>query len=384
MKPDMVDIVPTAISNAQKLFCENSLLRGNNNQMVDNQAHQSPYVTLHMGDGVCTLVINGNDCPFYHRNIPFDSEEVFNDKAKEKLAEPTARQLRYFGNEVARSLSFYEKKYQTKGFKALCLMGENIEESEVEKILASNTGLSIKKMDFAALSTGDRPDTPRGRFDLAISLALKGAGIASINNGLYTANMVRQLKEKEKKKQFGRLLKIAVGTFCFGALAVAMIFTSLKILNMEKILGIEREKLKALESQYRKYQATRHIVDKGNIELLDSLQRTRIFWTRKLAAQAMHLPDNYWITKFGYSQGELDVKGFGYISPEQEQLLRLNEYLDNLRADTSFNDKFTKTYFNNTLRDDEGWRERVEFEYSAIARQKAGIVDRRSSRIRRR
>lgn len=84
---------------------------------------------------------------------------------------------------------------------------------------------------------------------------------------------------------------------------------------------------------------------------------------------ALHLPNQppnpYWITSFGYNRTQFIVKGYGLISPEQEQLITIDDYLNNLRKDSSFSDVFTNCYLNSTVRQDDGVKERVSFDFSA-------------------
>ncbi len=107
-------------------------------------------------------------------------------------------------------------------------------------------------------------------------------------------------------------------------------------------------------------------MNKADIELLDKLQNSRVFWTKKLMVMAHCLPANFWIKRLDYGKKMLTVEGYGYISPQQQQLITLDEYLHALRQDGMFNDVFKSVYLNSTIRnDDEQRRARVSFSYSA-------------------
>lgn len=188
----------------------------------------------------------------------------------------------------------------------------------------------------------------------------------------YQINMVRYLRQQEKTAQRKRVQMIMLGVACFGVLALAAFYSALNVLSMRDELDEERQRLSRIKAEYRQYKATKQIVDKADIELLDRLQNGRIFWTKKLASMAYHLPENYWVTSFAYRQrgkGSFDVDGYGYITPRQEQLITVDDYLNLLREDTTFNDVFRTVYFNSTTRSDEGRRERVTFDYSAIGKK---------------
>lgn len=181
----------------------------------------------------------------------------------------------------------------------------------------------------------------------------------------YQINLVRKLRSEEVQAGHRKFQTLVLITICFGVLALSVFFASLQVLRMMLVLHNEQNKLARIETEYAKYKETRMIVDKSDIELLDKLQNGRIFWTKKLASMAFYLPENYWITDFGYNAALYNVKGYGYISPKQEQLITLDDYLNQLRADSNFCDIFKTTYLNSTIRNDEGGRQRVSFDYSA-------------------
>ncbi|MBN1306860.1 MAG: hypothetical protein JXA18_03015 [Chitinispirillaceae bacterium] len=185
----------------------------------------------------------------------------------------------------------------------------------------------------------------------------------------YRINLVERIRQQEKQEQVQKSTATLITVLSFVLLFLACTYAASTVLKMRTALEAERRKLDRIEAEYRKYQETRMIVDKADIELLDRLQTGRIFWTKKLAAMAFHLPNRppnpYWITRFSYNKGVLNVKGYGLISPMQEQLITIDDYLNNLRADTAFSDVFGSCHFNSTVLNDEGGRERVSFDYSA-------------------
>lgn len=185
----------------------------------------------------------------------------------------------------------------------------------------------------------------------------------------YQINLIEQIRLREKREQKLQRSITVFTLVSFALLLLAAGYTAVNIVQMKSILNAERGKLTRIENEYRKYKATRMIVNKSDIELLDRLQTQRIYWTKKLAAMAFHLPNKppnpYWITRFGYAKKKLTVEGFGYISPQQEQLITLDEYINKLRADTTFSDVFKTCYLNSTVRKDDNNRQRVTFNYSA-------------------
>jgi Tfp pilus assembly protein PilN len=191
----------------------------------------------------------------------------------------------------------------------------------------------------------------------------------------YRLNLVKLVRSAEKRARSQAFNMAVIAVLCFAAVGLAGFFTYWRIMDMERVIAREKQKLAAIEAEYRSYQETNVSIDKADIELLDRLQRGRVYWTRKLEAMAKHLPNDepisYWITSFGYGGNTFHVNGYGYITAKQEQLLELDDYLNKLRDDATYSDVFSPTYLNSAIRSDEegergGVRERVSFEYSSL------------------
>ncbi|MCL2688673.1 MAG: hypothetical protein FWE57_02345 [Chitinispirillia bacterium] len=194
----------------------------------------------------------------------------------------------------------------------------------------------------------------------------------------YKLNLVKSVRaaEKQAKQQKSNMVLIAI--VCFGVLGTAIFSAYLKIDGMQRVIVNEKRKLRMIEAEYRNYQEMHVSIDKADIELLNQLQMNRVYWTKKLEAIAKHLPDeqpiSYWITKFGYRSNSqiFNVQGYGYITHQQEQLLALDNYLNDLRADASYSDIFSSTFLNSAVRSDEEdhyrgqKRDRISFEFSSV------------------
>lgn len=181
----------------------------------------------------------------------------------------------------------------------------------------------------------------------------------------YQINLIRALREKERDAERKKRLTFLFFTGCFGVLILTVLYSGMTVWQMERVLKSEEKKVAYLKNEYRKYASSRLIVDKTDVELLNSLQGKGIFWTKKLAAMAKHLPESYAITRFSYQEGELQVSGWGYVTSKQDQLLILDDYLRRLRMDTTFSDIFKTIYLSRADRQSEDGGNRVNFEFSA-------------------
>lgn len=196
----------------------------------------------------------------------------------------------------------------------------------------------------------------------------------------YRLNLVRNLREQEARRERQRQINYLLGAACFIILVLSIAYSGYTMWKMENILAQERKKVTDLTNEYRKYQSSRLIVEKSDVELLSSLQGRGIFWTKKLAALATHLPENYWITRFAYNNGELKVSGHGYASTRQDQLLVLDEYLNRLRQDTAFSDVFKHIYLSRSESTVEGGEPRIAFDFNATQKPVKGGKNRRAAR----
>lgn len=153
----VVDVLPLGVANA--LWASRV-----------NQVHDFPRIALHVGPQVSTIVIDGESFPFFNRSIYFAAEDIF------KLA-PTSitgdRRVQSFIEEIARSLTFYEKSLNIAGFQEFVLLGDFLGKDLLLDIISQSAGVPVRTMNLAGI-LGGPVEAPPGKFDLAISLALRG------------------------------------------------------------------------------------------------------------------------------------------------------------------------------------------------------------------
>jgi Tfp pilus assembly protein PilN len=186
----------------------------------------------------------------------------------------------------------------------------------------------------------------------------------------FKLNLIRELQAQQELKRSTRTKVAWLMVLSYGLLIIVLAYGIGEVFTMRAKVGEERSRLLLVKTEYQHYKASEMIVNKADVELLSRLQNSRIYWTKKLLVMARYLPENYWITQFGYDQNALTVNGYGYISERQEQLMTLHDYLDALRKDSNFNDVFRPIFLNSTVRnDDERKRDRISFSYTGIGRR---------------
>ncbi|MEO6096784.1 MAG: pilus assembly protein PilM [Fibrobacteria bacterium] len=157
LKVMAVDVLPVAIANTLWAW------------KAGGESHH-PLIAVHIGPQVSTIVIDGEYSPFFTRNVYFAAEDVFAPNANPVDRE---KRIQALAEEVSRSVIFYEKNSEVTGFQEVLLLGDHLEGAALMDKLQRQTGLPVQAMDLAG-KTGMLRESQPGRFDLAVSLALRG------------------------------------------------------------------------------------------------------------------------------------------------------------------------------------------------------------------
>ncbi|MGD9201629.1 MAG: pilus assembly protein PilM [Chitinispirillia bacterium] len=158
IKPAIIDVLPMVIAN---VFWTHEF------ELLPDTA----YVTAYFSTKVCTIVIDGENVPFFTRNIYFPAWEIYTKSSiiNEKQITELLSDLR---TELRRSLMYYENTYNVSNFSTLYLIGEYAQSPEIMNGLAGSIGLKVEYGNLAKKI--DRSfQYENGKFDLAIGLALR-------------------------------------------------------------------------------------------------------------------------------------------------------------------------------------------------------------------
>lgn len=162
LKPWIVDVLPLAVANA---FW--SVQR----DPTDLTAH----VLIHFQADMCTVVIDGNMVPYYTRTVYFTADELYGQGGKEVAERERTRRLMALGDELHRSLAFYEKTFQTSSFAAVHLFGNYFGSPELMEVVNQKVGLRVAASPLLERLGVKAEGIPPGKFDVALGLAMRGA-----------------------------------------------------------------------------------------------------------------------------------------------------------------------------------------------------------------
>jgi Tfp pilus assembly PilM family ATPase len=159
IRPWLVDVLPIAVINA---FWASEY----------DTSGVAPNVVLHFAPDVCTLVVDGQSVPLYARSIYFAAEELFGAKAKGGNEQERKRKITMLGNELRRSLSFYEKTNGVSNFGSLYLIGDYIYSPELHDGIAEKVSLQLAGSTLLE-KLNVNTNAPLGKFDVAMALAMR-------------------------------------------------------------------------------------------------------------------------------------------------------------------------------------------------------------------
>jgi Tfp pilus assembly PilM family ATPase len=133
------------------------------------------HVCLHFGEESCILVVDGQSVPFYTRSILFRASKLVV-KDQESLAPAEiSGSLEQLGSELRRSLNFYEKNHDSKGFGKLILSGQNCSDPSLRNTLQTNVALPFEELSMKKMVNNCK-DLPDFEYDVALTLAIRGMG----------------------------------------------------------------------------------------------------------------------------------------------------------------------------------------------------------------
>jgi len=159
LKPFIVDVLPLALANA---FW---------NEAAGNRDNSFVQVVLHVGPSVSTLVFDGDEVPFFSRNIYFAADKILGESSIEMRENERNRQFGIFRSELVRTLAFYEKTYKTDNIKGLYLSGEFADSADLKDMLTRHVGVQLLEKPATIKTNG--ANFKKGYYDIAIALAMR-------------------------------------------------------------------------------------------------------------------------------------------------------------------------------------------------------------------
>jgi len=159
IKPGIVDILPLATANA--FWAAHPSLK-----------EEKPHVVMHVGAEKCTLVIDGDNHPFFFRNIYFNKWSADTASGVKPGGEVNANP-EGLSDEIVRSLAFYVGTHNAAGFTGIYLTGGLMQDG-VKKLISTKTGLEVRQLQLCE-KCGRTVTDGSGKFDICIALALRGS-----------------------------------------------------------------------------------------------------------------------------------------------------------------------------------------------------------------
>lgn len=163
MRIDILDVLPLVLSNslwARRLTLDEGI------------AH----VCLNITEDYCSLVVDGNNVNFYSRTIPFKFQYYLGERNGNSIEDfEKQNAMRGLADELRRSLSYYEKSHESKGFGRLSLSGRYCDSDDLLMLLQKEVSLPMVSIQMKDLLNGSNK-TSGLEYEVALTLAMRGAG----------------------------------------------------------------------------------------------------------------------------------------------------------------------------------------------------------------
>jgi Tfp pilus assembly PilM family ATPase len=160
LKPEIIDVFPLTIANAYHIHRDTC-----------KEAEKNGCI-LHIGSEFSTIVIDGENIPFFNRIIYFAANELFGPAKSDQIAQrEIERRIAAFTEEIVRSLAYYETTYHAKASNILTVLG-NYPVPELLQKIQSDTGLTVKLLNLIG-SIDNKYASADSKFDIALVLSMR-------------------------------------------------------------------------------------------------------------------------------------------------------------------------------------------------------------------
>lgn len=159
IQPAIIDVFPLTLANAFRA-CND----------ITSSAETSG-VILHIGSDYSTVVIDGDEIPFFNRTIYFAAAQMFGNTRDENLApKEIERMITSFTEEISRSLTYYETTYRASTPKTITVVG-SYSTPELLDVIARNTRLAVNNLELVKRIDPKRAGSDK--FDIAVTLGMR-------------------------------------------------------------------------------------------------------------------------------------------------------------------------------------------------------------------
>lgn len=160
LHPEIIDVFPLTIANAFHIH-RDTIKDSEKNGCI-----------LHIGSEFSTIVIDGDNIPFFNRTIYFAANELFGPSKSDLIAQrEIERRITAFTEEIVRSLAYYENTYHAKAPNILTVLGSYPIPELLQKI-QNDTGQTVRLLNLIG-SIDNKYASAESKFDIALILSMR-------------------------------------------------------------------------------------------------------------------------------------------------------------------------------------------------------------------
>lgn len=140
---------------------------------VNGKSKDGCRVLIHFSPNVCTFVADGEDVPFYTRNIYFSADEVLGDVKSSITEKEKERRIEALGEELKRTLTFFEKSNSINGFDDITIVGHFADSLELKNMFIEKIGTEPAEREFLNDGKFVINNENMANMELAVSLTVE-------------------------------------------------------------------------------------------------------------------------------------------------------------------------------------------------------------------
>ena len=174
----------------------------------------------------------------------------------------------------------------------------------------------------------------------------------------------QELREKKKITD-----KFSLILYYVAAGIVVLVFINICIISLTLIKNIQ---FKTLSKKWQGAQQQRQKVEEfrehsemsaGDLQAIQQIRGSRVFWASKLNALSLLLPSGIWFNELSLDNKNFVIKG-SIISLKQEEMSLINLFLTNLKEDKFFSRDFASLNLTSVQRRQLGGYEISDFTFT--------------------
>lgn len=305
---------------------------------------------VYIGHEGANINLIRNRVLYLTRNMPFVAKAGIAAQMLSPGADAESAKLDNLLAEVRLSFDYFHRQFPEEKIEKMIVWSEDKNIQDFSQKAGKELNVPVKVSNPLQMIEGGG-DCPV-EYAPACGLALRG---------LYASEKDINLSPGFKKIETERLTRLAVFEICIAIAVLFMFYISdagkVNVLQKE-LNGIKgRFSSGSLQLQDLSSSSLENIKQQAEekFSTLQQLIKNKVFVSSKLKRISQSLPEGLWLDKIDYSKPRggisqvLTLTGYAYQPKAEDQIKRINQFLENLKKDSEFSSAFTAINLDSVL-----------------------------------